>query len=273
MSEPKEPWFFDGQEYNRGLEFYWNKYFKGWTGQKAIGEATPNYLLVPFVPERIKKALPEAKLIAILRNPVERSYSGWWMHFSHGMEKLSFEDAISENLRRIEAGITFEGKDGEYRWYEFTSNINCYQKGLAKYRTYLDHGYYAQHLKRFMALFPKPQIKVILFEDLCCDPQAVVRDVCCFIGVDSKHTLKDNLARNTAYNSRVMRRLADKLVSTKVHKIFPDKMTRLVVRLLSGFGNRPTMGKDIRAWLVGHYYQHNRELEKLVERDLHHWDR
>lgn len=273
MSEPKEPCFFDSQQHDRGLEYYWNKYFKGWAGQKAIGEATPSYLPAPFASERIKNALPDAKLIAILRNPIDRSYSGWWMMFSSGREKISFEDAICQNIERIEAGITFEGEEGKSRWYGFMSNLYCYEKGLSKYRTYLDHGYYAQQLKRYIALFPKTQIKVILFEDLCRDPQAIAQDIWSFIGVDPKHVLKDNLARNTAYGSRVIRRLAHKIASTKIHKIFPDKITRLAVRQLSGFGNRPTMGKNIRAWLVGHYYQHNRELEKLIGRDLHHWDR
>ena len=273
MSKPKEPCYFDTKDYEKGLEFYWKSYFKGWAGQKAIGEATPNYLPVPFVADRIKKSLPETKLITILRNPIDRAYSGWWMMFSTGKEKLSFEDAISQNIKRIEVGNTFEGQEGKNRWYDFKSNINCYEKGLSKYRTYLDHGYYSQQLIRYIGLFPKPQVKILLFEDLCHDPQTIVQDVWSFIEVNPKHTLKDKLAKNTAYSSRVMRQLADKITSTNIHKLFPHKITKPVGKLLSGYGTRPAMGKDIRNSLVDHYYRHNRELEKLIERDLHHWDR
>lgn len=273
FSQPKGPWFFDTKEYEKGLEFYWSKYYKGWSGQKAIGEATPNYLPVPFVPERIKKSVPEAKLIAILRNPIDRSYAGWWMHYRHGREKLSFEDAIRENLKRIEAGMTLEGKEGKHRWYEYISNIDCYEKGISKYRTYLGHGYYSQQLKRYMALFPKSQLMVIFFEDLCHDPQKVVQDIWNFIGVDPKRSLKDTTPRNVAFANKKVFLLARKLASTKLHKILPEKTRAQLAGHLARIGSRPEMGKEIRAWLVGHYYQHNRELEKLTGRNLSHWDK
>ena len=69
MSSPKEPFFFE-YEYEKGLGFYSRTYFRGWNGQKRIGEARVSHLLLPFVPGRIRASRPEARLIAILRDPV-----------------------------------------------------------------------------------------------------------------------------------------------------------------------------------------------------------
>ncbi len=82
MSTPKEPHFFDAH-YERGFEHY-----ATWPAHGIAGEATPSYLLVPYVAERIKADLPDAKLIAILRHPVERAFSSWWMFHARGMEPL-----------------------------------------------------------------------------------------------------------------------------------------------------------------------------------------
>ena len=96
LSEPKEPHFFDAHHDN-GLQPYMEQHFAGWSGAGVAGEATPSYLAVPYVPARIRSAIPGARLIAILRNPVQRAYSSWWMFHARGMEPLSFEAAIRDN--------------------------------------------------------------------------------------------------------------------------------------------------------------------------------
>lgn len=264
MSEPKEPIFFEA-EYEKGLEYYWHKYFSGWKGEQAIGEARPTKLYLPFVPKRLHESLPKAKLIAILRNPIDRAYSAWWMNVCNGKEDLSFEEAIQRDLDRMEAGINFEGESGERLWRENLKN--------EKINIYLDEGYYAKQLKRYLELFPLSQLKVILFEDLCSDLQAVMSELWEFIGVNPKYELKDKTPRNVAVPQMVLRmwRLIRK---TGLNQIFPEHAkTWLRFRLSRLSKGKPKMGEETREFLIAHYYKHNRELEKILQRDLSNWDR
>ena len=268
MSNPKEPRFFD-LEYEKGMEFYWKNYFAGWGGEQAVGEARPVKLFLPFVPRRIKQSLPNAKLIAILRNPTDRAFSAWWMHYSRGIDRLSFEDALSEDLERIESGTRFEGEDGEKFWREATQSR---REGKIKYRTYLDAGYYAQQIKRYLALFPRSQIKVVFFEDLVSDPESLVRELWQFIGIEATVGLKDRTPRQSSLPAFLLpvSRIAH---AARLHKIVPFGVRTRVANLLSKLGKKPQINDTTRKWLIEHYQLHNRELEKIVGRNLSHWDR
>ncbi len=267
MSDPKEPFFFEA-EYDKGMEYYWKKYFSGWHGEKAVGEARHRNLYLPYVAPRIKESIPDAKLIVVVRNPVDRAYSHWWHWYSRNEEPLSFEDAIYMDLKRIESGITFEGEEGARLW---SRNLNP-KTGKTKFRTYIDSGYYAQQIKRYLNLFPESHIKVIFLEDLQHNPQFVVSEVWKFIGVDPEYTLKDLMPQNIS-NTKAIE--IAKMVArfTKFYKLVPQKSKRKILMYLSNIGRRAEMNKITRLWLIDHYYQHNRELEKLVNRDLSHWDK
>jgi hypothetical protein len=268
MSTPKETRFFDSWEYEDGLRFYWDTYFEGWAGQIAVGEATPNYLCVPFVALRIRESLPDTKLIAVLRNPVDRSYSGWWMKYSRGREKLPFEDAVYENFKRLQSSDYPKEAQNEYQWYGYRTSR---KKGISKYRHYLEHGHYAEHLKRYLSLFPAAQLKTVFFGDLCRNPQAIMQEIWEFIGVDLGGRRIIKKPRNTAFGSRKIKRLVNTITRTYLHKILPKRARIQIREGLSKFGERPNMNKEIRAWLIDYYDKRNRELEELTGRNLAHW--
>ena len=76
----------------------WPEYlalFQGRTDQKAVGEASVRYLYVPEAAARIHERLPEVRLIAVLREPVSRLYSHYWMNRQFQLEDLELEDAIA----------------------------------------------------------------------------------------------------------------------------------------------------------------------------------
>src|SRR5204862_1223537 len=77
MSKPKEPFFFEA-EYDRGPEYYYRRYFGGWNGQREVGESRHRNLYFPYIPARIHSYNPNARIIAVLRNPAERAISHWW---------------------------------------------------------------------------------------------------------------------------------------------------------------------------------------------------
>ena len=269
MSEPKEPRFFE-MEYSKGVDFYWNTYFGDWSGEPAVGEASPRNLYLPYVPERIRKELPEARLVAILRNPVERALSGWWMAYSLGLEKLSFEDAIRSNMQLLESGFSFGGEEGESLWRD--AIIWGETPRPVRYRSYLDIGYYAVQLRRYLRLFPRSQMKILFFEDLCKDPQSLTASIWDFVGVEADYRLPDTSPRMVA-TPRAGLPLLRIARATQTRRLIPKFLRRLAARLFAELGRKPKIDPALREWLVAHYYEHNRELEQIVERDLSHWDR
>ena len=104
MSEPKETNFFN-IHFDRGLEYYRETFFNSWKGHKAVGEASPSYFFLPYVPERIAAALPGVKMMVILRDPVKRAFSHWWMKTTFGDESLGFREAIKYSLSLSSADI------------------------------------------------------------------------------------------------------------------------------------------------------------------------
>lgn len=103
MSPVKETYGLMKNEFN--LCSY-EEYFLEHTVEKYIGEATPFYLYSPNVPYNIKQYIPNAKMICILRNPVDRAFSHYLMNLNLGKEKHSrFENALDSESRRIEKNV------------------------------------------------------------------------------------------------------------------------------------------------------------------------
>lgn len=158
MSEPKEPPFFR-LEYERGIEYYWRSYFAAYGGQREIGDACTQNLMLPFVAPRIAAMLPEARLFVLCRNPVDRAISAYWHSYSRGVEQLGFEAAIEKNLRRLETGPRFEDET-EAALYARVAGEG--RKVLQRaYGFYVEPGYYADHIDRYRALFGPDRIKIL----------------------------------------------------------------------------------------------------------------
>ena len=268
MPAVKETRFFE-LHYDKGMEFYWDTYFSGWAGQPAIGEASPCNLYLPYVPQRIKSSLPHVKLISILRNPVDRAFSHWWMTYSMGVERLSFEEAIQSNLQQLDSGFSFEGEDGERLWRESVYWMNG-ESRLVTRLWYVDMGYYAQQLHRYLALFPQSQIMVLFFEDLLLNPRAVVRRVLEFIEIPPDAVEIDYTPQMVATprSGLLLLKIAR---YTRVQHLIPKRVRAWVARQLNLFGSKPHMAQWMREQLVEHYRDHNKALEQIVERDLSHW--
>lgn len=146
----KEISFFTDEEmYRLGIDRY-AAFFDGWNGERAVGEATPNYLASPSAPERIGKHLPDLRMIACLRDPVERAYSAFRMQVFNGAElpDASFPEAV----RRVPG--------------------------------YMDNSRYAEQLSRYFRVFPKEQLLVTWFDDLENRPVAFYDAICRFLEIE-----------------------------------------------------------------------------------------
>jgi len=264
MSEPKEPQFFP-LEYDKGMQFYLEHYYSGWSGQHAIGEARPTNLYLPYVPERIWNCLPDAKLIVILRNPTERAYSAWSMFYSYRSESLSFEDAITKNIERIE-------KDGlpdtESKWRAYIDS----KDPKDRYRIYVDAGYYDEQIKRYLEFFPREQIKFILFEDFIKQTDTIVKMVWEYGGVDPNYELK-HLEPSNISLSRSKRDGVNVRKALRLNKLLTKNMRSSVRKFMYRMRDKPKMSPEIRMKLTEHFRPHNEELERILGIDVSHWNK
>jgi hypothetical protein len=273
FSDPKEPIFFEF-EYSKGLKYYWDRYFSGWRGETAVGEARHRNLFLPYVPERIRESIPNPKFIAIVRNPIKRAYSHWLHNYRIGLETLPFEDAIWEDIKRIERGITFEGEEGAQLWANDLV-VPRGKKGIRttkEFRTYIDSGYYSQQLRLYRALFSPESIKIVFAEDLAQNPQHVVSELWSFLGLDPGVQLENNQRRNVSQSltSITMRKYGRRV---KIFSLLPSRAKKLGHRLIERLSTHPpSISPSVGQYLASHYYRHNRDLEKLTGRDLAIWD-
>ena len=181
----KELHFFD-ENYWRGTDWY-RAFFPLIARQRAArlrgrnlacGEATPYYLFHPAVPERVAETIPDVRLIALLRNPVERAYS----HYQHArklrMEKLSFEEAVEAEPERL-AGLDEELR--KIRPERTKDGRRVHHHHL--HRAYVSRSLYADQLERWLTYFPRDQLLVLRSEDFLARPNETFAEVFAFLGV------------------------------------------------------------------------------------------
>lgn len=275
MSNPKEPLFFES-EYEQGLKYYWERYYSGWTGQPFVGEARHRNLYLPYVPARIAKSFPDAKLLVMVRNPVARAYSHYLHRKTHGLEYLSFEKGIELDMERIASGKSFATYE-EIEHYKRTvgNGQNTY------FRTYIDSGYYAMQIERYLSYFSQDRLHIVFLEDFTRDPMKTYREILGFLGADLSVTGVDFDAKNkrsTRYKESIHRivtrlPLSQKLRQYKVYKTIARLTTDMIQYVEYEVLGNKSMSKKTETFLIDHYKEHNRRLEELTKRDLSHWDR
>ena len=176
----KELHFFDTPLwFKKGVSWYRSQFpAPAWRdGRKVItGEASPYYLFHPFSPLRASKLLPDAKLIAILRNPVDRAYSAYNDKVSTGHESLSFEAALAEEENRTAGELEKMLSDERY----YSRNLRVY--------SYLSRGIYVDQLQRWHKHFHPDQLLVLSSEDLFANPDGSVERVQEFLDLPKSDT-------------------------------------------------------------------------------------
>lgn len=140
----KEVHFFDDNDnYKKGIQWYREVLFAEYQGQQAVGEISPSYMYCEYVPKRIFEILSGSiKLIFILRHPVDRAFSHYWMTVNRNIEKESFERAIELEHQRIIK--------------DYFSCLNF---------SYVTRGFYSAQIKRYLKYFRIENMFFIIFED------------------------------------------------------------------------------------------------------------
>ncbi len=169
LPDIKEVHFFS-QNYNKGLDWYANHYLESSPGQLR-GDITPFYLFHQQCPFRIKNTLPNCLLIALLRDPVDRTLSQYFHACRNGYESLDLESALEAEADRL------EGTDSII--VQNNGNNYSYQK-----HSYLSRSKYDEQLRRYKGLFKRRQLLVLKSEDLFNNPSMVWHDLLVFLGVN-----------------------------------------------------------------------------------------
>jgi len=149
---------------------------------RHVGESTPYYLFSPEAPTRVHSLLPDVKLIALLREPVERAYSHYTHNCRRGHETRSFEQCVAEDIRRAKSA----GGPGR---------VMGESEDTFRHHSYVRRGLYADQLDRWISLFPRENIKLLRAEDLFADPAGITAETFEFLGL-SRQAINTDTAHN-----------------------------------------------------------------------------
>ena len=208
----KEVHYFDFQ-YEKGLGWYL-AHFPGahrrLTGspRKIAFEASPYYMVHPLAPKRIKALNPDMKLVAILRNPVDRAFSQYHHEARRGVETLTFQEAIAIEQERL-AGAERRMKQAPHYY--------CHNH---HHFSYLDRGRYAHYLETWLDHFPREHLLVLKSEDMFEDPNSVANRVFSFLGLPA-HQLSVDPAPKPSYRSM------DSALRDRLQRYFASDQERL----------------------------------------------
>jgi hypothetical protein len=185
-AKKKEVHFFD-VNFGRGVEWYRSHFLKPARkgDRKTItGEASPYYLYHPRAAERAASVVPDALLIVLLRDPVDRAYSDYQDKVRRGREPLSFEEAIEAEEERLRGETERLLADDSY----VSENHRLY--------SYLARGVYADQIREWRRFFNEDRMLLLRSEDLFGDTPETLRRVFNFLGLPEQSLALPRERRN-----------------------------------------------------------------------------
>jgi len=253
MSKIKEPKYFSRKSFlkNKKAEIIRDEkeylhLFRKVKDEKIIGEASPNYLSDPEVPNLIHQVVPHARILISLRDPVERLISDYFMLQRLGLVKSSFHELYVKKL----------GSDKE-----ITMANRRFQFGL-----------YSENVKKYFDIFGHEQVKVIIFEEFIKDAKGTVEEILRFLGISQKLKNFEAEAHNPfgiPRGSVAQFIFRDSRINAIAEKIFsPEQRRMLREKLLIKKQPKPKINQEDKKILAKFYYDDVQKLKQLLEREL-----
>ena len=259
MSSQKEPDFFSDQSLQKQKLYYdknridtLEKYNSLFEREDVIlrGDSSVSYLFYEDVPHKIITYNPDAKIIIMLRNPIDRAFSHYLMDYSLGLISESFETIIQKQSKH--------------------KNANLF------YQQYIQVSEYSKQIKRYLEVFSKENIHFIDYEDFKNDSSDVVNSVFLFLGVndDFQPYLKKKYNTYTAPKNSLIRYVYSFVACRKmVANILSKNLTKTIRNLLFRSDKKPQLTELTRNFLIKHFESDVRELSELLNKDFTKWIR
>lgn len=239
--------YYTDAQYYRGRDWYEAHFDAAGPQHRAVGEVSIDYMYSDNALERIAADLPDIKLLACIRNPIERD----WSAYLHMKRNVRVQGAFLDEV------------DGSYRFIS-------------------EYGKYNKYLPKVFELFPKENVKIMIYDDLAADPHAFARDLYGFIGVDptfeyvevEKPKYVARQARNMTL-ARVTKDLANVARNAGLPNLighvknFPGVQKMLYKPTAKA--SRESLSPEGRAHLIEKHRDGVQSLSTLLGRDLTHW--
>ncbi len=228
----------------------WEKYlklYKNVTTETLIGEASTSYLYSKEAPLNIRKRVPNAKILIVLRNPIERAYSHYCMDVGIGVTKDSFIDAIKKNKALKE---------------------KCWGRNSL----YVEVGFYYEQVKRYLDLFPAENVKILLLDDMKNSFDQTFLDIANFLDIEpfSKMLKPQNESQWPRFVG-VNYLLHNLYIKDLVRKVVPPSMLERGKDIYYGRSLIPSLSTTDMCYLNDLFKEDIQRLSGLIKRDLSHW--
>lgn len=263
---PKEILFFGSDLHNTTSKIPEHEYlqlFQSNESKKIIGESSVWYLFSKNAPQEIKKFSPEAKILIMLRNPLEMVYS---MH-SQNLYDLNEDEPDFYKAMLLEPSRK-EGKN--------IPETNTLTEAIF----YTEIAKYIEPIQRYWNIFGKENVHIILYDDFKSNTSKAFRDLAMFLGIDPtfqpdfKTVNSNKIIKNrklfTFLKSPgfIQKKIVKTLLpSTKLRTLIRKKLLKQTI-VVSG---RTAMDMDCKKYLIDTYENDLKELRTLLDRDLSHW--
>ena len=259
MSAQKEPNFFSHTSLERDKLYYSNnridtieKYHSLFEIEDSNlrGDASVSYLFYKDVPKKILNYNYNAKIIIMLRDPIERAFSHYLMDYRLGLISESFEAIVRKKLKHRDSHLF--------------------------YQQYVEVSEYAKQVKRYLEIFGKENIYFIDYDDFKNNTAEIVKGVFMFLEVDNNFQplFKKKYNTYSAPRNAIIRFVYSLVIIRKVLvSVLPKKINSIIKRLLFIRDKKPQLSQKTRDFLQKHFESDLRELSYLLSKDFIKWIR
>tara|TARA_B000000532_G_scaffold130553_1_gene104674 strand:+ start:5259 stop:6113 length:855 start_codon:yes stop_codon:yes gene_type:complete len=253
MSKRKEPDFFSDREIQEQGLYYsssrinsltkYNSLFSDWIDESIIGEASVSYLFYPNVPERIKLYNDNAKIIIMLRNPIERAFSHYLMDYRLGLTSNSFEEEFDK-------------------------------KKTLNFQQYFLLGNYFHQVKRYLDIFGKENVHIIWYSDFKEKTENELNKVISFLGLNTGFKVDFNKIHNSfsmPKNNFIRKIYSIVWLRKTLSFLFPENFLIYIKKTLFNEDKKPKLSEKTRELLYKYYLSDIESLEELLSVNLSQW--
>ena len=257
MSSQKEPdYFSDKAIHEQGMYYAKNrvdtldKYESLFVQKESVvyGEASVSYLFYENVAEDIKKYNPNAKIIIMLRDPIERAFSHYLMDYRLGLISDSFENVLAK--------------------------ISKHKNAHLFYQQYIEVSKYAKQIQRYLDFFKKENILFIDYEDFKKNVSKTVDQVYNFLNISTEFVADINTKHNTFImpKNKIIRLIYSFVFLRKILTfLFPVYLVKNIRVLLFKSDKKPELLKETRSLLSIIFNDDIKKLEEVLAKDYSKW--